>query len=81
MKILGQDGLIFIANKYKELKELLLNKVDRVEGKDLSSNDYTDLDKKKLDKTKTQVVISEQRFFALSSDQQNDDSIIYFISE
>ena len=49
MKILGQNGLNFIANKYKELRSALSNKVDKVSGKDLSTNDFTNTYKSKLD--------------------------------
>lgn len=46
MKILDFDGLKLVVKKLKELLDL---KVDKVEGKDLSTNDFTDFDKNKLD--------------------------------
>lgn len=49
IKALGQNGLNFIANKYKELKALVDKKVDKVNGKSLSTNDYTNEAKKKVD--------------------------------
>lgn len=49
MKALGQSGLNFIAKKYKALKELVNKKVDKVDGKSLSTNDYTNEAKKKVD--------------------------------
>lgn len=49
MKILDETGLKFIANKFKELKDSLTNKVDKVTGKDLSTNDYTNEAKAKVD--------------------------------
>ena len=49
IKILGQTGLNFIGNKYKELKKLVDKKVDGVDGKQLSTNDYTNEAKKKVD--------------------------------
>lgn len=49
IKAIGQNGLNFIANKYKELKELVDRKVDKVDGKSLSTNDYTNEAKKKVD--------------------------------
>ena len=49
MKILGQDGLNFIANKFKELQTLVDKKVAKVDGKSLSTNDYTNEAKKKVD--------------------------------
>lgn len=49
MKALGQAGLDFIANKYKELKKLIGDKVDKVDGKGLSTNDYDATAKAKVD--------------------------------
>ena len=48
-KTLGQTGLNFIANKYKELRTALSNKVDKVSGKGLSTNDYDSTAKSKVD--------------------------------
>ena len=45
MKILGQQGLDFIATKFKELSK---NKVETVEGKGLSTNDFTTAEQTKL---------------------------------
>lgn len=49
MKILDETGLKFIATKFKELRDSLTNKVDKVTGKDLSTNDYTNEAKAKVD--------------------------------
>lgn len=49
MKFLDETGLKFIATKIKELRDSLTNKVDKVTGKDLSSNDYTNEAKAKVD--------------------------------
>lgn len=49
IKAMGQYSLNFIANKFKELKELVDKKVDKVDGKSLSTNDYTNEAKKKVD--------------------------------
>lgn len=49
MKALGQAGLDFIAGKFKELKKLLSDKVDKVDGKGLSTNDYDGTAKSKVD--------------------------------
>ena len=49
MRTLGQNGLNFIGNKYKELKNSLLNKVDKIDGKGLSTNDYDSTAKGKVD--------------------------------
>lgn len=48
-KVLGQNGLNFIANKYKELRTALSNKVDKISGKGLSTNDYDSTAKAKVD--------------------------------
>lgn len=49
MKFLDETGLKFIATKFKELRDSLTNKVDKVENKQLSSNDYTNEAKAKVD--------------------------------
>lgn len=49
MKFLDETGLKFIATKFKELRESLSNKVDKVENKQLSTNDYTNEAKTKVD--------------------------------
>lgn len=49
MKFLDETGLKFIATKFKELRDSLTNKVDKVTGKDLSTNDYTNEAKAKVD--------------------------------
>lgn len=124
IKTLGQTGLNFIANKFKELKDLLDNKIDedkvgeviivdpktqkqrtlenwitslssfrnycirtlgdkvnKVEGKGLSTNDYTNDDKAKVEALKEQVILTETQYNALSSEQQNDITKIYFIKK
>lgn len=48
-KTLGHTGLNFIANKYKELRTALSNKVDKIDGKGLSTNDYDSTAKSKVD--------------------------------
>lgn len=49
MKFLDETGLKFIATKFKELRDSLTNKVDKATGKDLSTNDYTNEAKAKVD--------------------------------
>lgn len=49
MKFLDETGLKFIATKFKELRDSLGNKVDKVENKQLSTNDYTNEAKAKVD--------------------------------
>ena len=49
MKFLDETGLKFIASKFKELRESLANKVDKVENKQLSTNYYTNEAKAKVD--------------------------------
>ena len=45
-KFLDENGLLYL---WEKIKAMLSDKVDRVEGKVLSSNDYTDEEKRKLD--------------------------------
>lgn len=45
MKYLDQNGLLYF---WQKMKELFAGKVDKVSGKELSSNDYTDADRDKL---------------------------------
>lgn len=63
----------------KQNKDALNKKVDGVEGKELSSNDFTDSYKAKVDAIKEQVILTESEYNALSSTQKNDTSKIYFI--
>lgn len=49
MKISWQEVLKFISTKFKELRDSLGNKVDKVENKQLSTNDYTNEAKAKVD--------------------------------
>lgn len=45
MKFLSYDGLLYFCQK---IKALLAGKVDKVDGKGLSTNDYTTAEKTKL---------------------------------
>ncbi len=54
-------------------------KVDAVSGKGLSTNDYTDAEKEKLGRMKESIILTQSEYDALSTDQQNDESKIYFI--
>lgn len=96
----------------KRLKDEIGTKVSAVNGKGLSTNDYSDTDKakvdaipsnpkytdttyseatqttsglmaaadkKRLDNIKEQVALTEAQYNALSSAQQNDATMIYFI--
>ena len=84
MKILGQQGLDFIAAKFKELSK---NKVDKVEGKNLSSNDFTNEAKTKVDaipenfKYIQHIVLTQTEYNALSSTQKNDPNTFYYIKK
>lgn len=54
--VLDTDGLIYLWSKIKTLvTDGLGNKVDKVTGKGLSTNDFTDAYKDKLDLAKTSV--------------------------
>lgn len=59
----------------------LKDKVNKVEGKGLSTNDYTNDDKDKVEALKEQVILTETQYNALSSEQQNDITKIYFIKK
>lgn len=50
MKFLDDSGLLYF---WQKIKEKLSGKVDKVEGKGLSTNDYTDADKAKVSKIVT----------------------------
>lgn len=50
MKFLDDSGLLYF---WQKIKEKLSGKVDKVEGKGLSTNDYTDADKAKVNKIVT----------------------------
>lgn len=63
----------------KQNKDALNKKVDGVEGKELSSNDFTDSYKAKVDAIKEQVILTESEYNALTTSQKNDTSKIYFI--
>ncbi|WP_311564291.1 hyaluronate lyase N-terminal domain-containing protein [Peptoniphilus duerdenii] len=60
-------------------KDALNKKVDGVVGKELSSNDFTDSYKAKVDAIKEQVILTESEYNALTTSQKNDTSKIYFI--
>lgn len=60
-------------------KRLYNEKVDKVSGKGLSSNDFTIEYKNKLDQLKVQVVLTEAEYNALSTSQKNDTNYLYFI--
>ncbi|MBU5669668.1 hypothetical protein KQI68_07415 [Peptoniphilus sp. MSJ-1] len=49
MAYLDKDGLLKIASYFKDLRSKLNNKVDKINGKSLSSNDFTDTHKNKID--------------------------------
>lgn len=87
MKILGQNGLNFIANKFKFLYKKLNKKVDRVDGKGLSTNDFSNEAKTKVDnipnnfKYIQHVTLTQAQYDALSSTQKNDPNIFYYIKK
>lgn len=71
MKVLDFEGLKQLVSK---IKELLDKKVDKIEGKSLSTNDFTDRDKERLDYSNLQfegdliydvriVIENEQPYF------------------
>lgn len=84
MKVLGQQGLDFIATKFKELSK---NKVEKVEGKGLSTKDYTNEAKTKVDKIPDNfkyiqhIVLTQDEYNALSSTQKADTTVFYYIKK
>lgn len=69
---LSKDGLLYLWAKVKSfVTAAISNKVDAVEGKGLSTNDFTDEYKAKLDEAKTSVAwsdITDKPDVALKSD-------------
>lgn len=65
MRILGQNGLNFIANKYKELKNALLNKADKTDIAD----------------HKRCIILTQSEYDALSSTEKNHADTLYFIKK
>lgn len=59
-----------------ELTERLAGKVDAVEGKGLSKNDFTDVLKTKLDQLTSDVVTSSNPGLMSSDDKQNLDELV-----
>lgn len=60
-------------------KKVWNEKVDAVSGKGLSTNDYTDAEKEKVDRMKESIVLTQAEYDALSTAEKNDASKIYFI--
>jgi len=59
MKFLSLDGLTYFWNKVKAyVTTAIAGKVDAVEGKGLSTNDFTDAEKTKLDNLGDMTAIS-----------------------
>lgn len=58
-KYLDYDGLLYF---YTKLKDLFAGKVDKVEGKGLSSNDYTTAEKTKLDGIASGAEVNQNAF-------------------
>lgn len=59
MKFLSLDGLTYFWNKVKSyVTTAIAGKVDAVEGKGLSTNDFTDAEKTKLDNLGDMTAIS-----------------------
>lgn len=54
-------------------------KIDAVSGKGLSTNDYTTAEKEKVARMKESIILTQAEYDALPTDQQNDESKIYFI--
>lgn len=87
-----EDWIGDFDKRTRENKDNLSKKVDAVAGKGLSSNDFTNSDKSKLDSLKPvtkqeiknlgfpeHVVLTETAYNALSSTQKNATDIFYYI--
>ena len=63
--------------------ELLKDKVDKVDGKGLSSNDYTNEDKQKLNNIADQAIISLdfKRLDTLNQENSSSDEIVVFAND
>lgn len=62
-----------------EEKDAWNGKVDTVSGKGLSTNDYTDAEKEKLNRMKESIVLTQAEYDALPAKDKDDESKIYFI--
>ena len=68
-----ENGFADFENKFTALDNALINKVDKVEGKGLSSNDYTTEEKNKLNAIEAGAQVNVQADFA----QNNSDAMDY----
>lgn len=75
------DTIMAILNS--NTLELLEDKVDKVDGKGLSSNDYTNEDKEKLNNIADQAIISLdfKRLDKLNQENSNSDEIVVFAND
>lgn len=55
------------------------NKVDKVNGKALSTNDYTDADKTKLQTMPVPTFLEKEQYNSLSEQEKIDSNKIYYI--
>ena len=60
-------------------KEAWNGKVDAVSGKWLSTNDYTNVEKEKLNRMIESIVLTQAEYDALPANYKDDESKIYFI--
>lgn len=74
-----RNWISYLKHLSESCAKALGSKVSKVEGKGLSTNDYTNEDKAKVGAMKEQVILTETQYNALSSEQQNDSTKIYFI--
>lgn len=68
-----------IQTFWNEIKSRLNNKVDKVSGKGLSSNDYTNEDKRKLMDCKRCIVMAQADYNVLGDVEKKREDTLYFI--
>lgn len=75
-------GLLSLHDKKKLDRfdpSLFSTKVDKVQGKDLSSNDYTSVDKNKLQAMPIPTFLEKEQYESLSEQKKMDKTKLYYI--
>lgn len=72
------DRMASSVNKGRGLREALKNKVDKIEGKDLSSNDYTSDEKTKLQNMPIPTFLEKEQYENLSEQKKMDNTKLYY---
>lgn len=72
------DRMASSGNKWRGLSEAFKNKVDKIEGKDLSSNDYTSDEKTKLQNMPIPTFLEKEQYENLSEQEKMDNTKLYY---